>query len=101
MTSRAALVKHLAGLKWGACFDVLHISTLSLVVVVAPAEYCSPVWNQSSHTNKLNTPFNKALRTISGCIKPTLISFPPNLAGITSLENHRHYACEKLRTSSS
>ena len=53
MTSRVALVKCIAGLRWGACFDALRISTLSLVVVVAPAEYCSPVWNQSSHTNKL------------------------------------------------
>ena len=66
MTSRVALVKRLAGLNWGACFDVLRVSTLWLVV--APPEYCSPVWNQSSHTNKLNTPFNEALRTISGCI---------------------------------
>ena len=71
MTSKVALVKRLAGLNWGACFDVLCISTLTLVV--APAEYCSPVWNQSSHTNKLNTPFNEALPTISGCIKPVLI----------------------------
>ena len=94
MTSRVALVKRLAGLNWGACFDVLRVSTLSLVV--APAEYCSPVWNQSSHTNKLNTPFNEALRTIRGCIKPTRISFLPFLAGNESLENRRLYACEKL-----
>ena len=59
ISTRVAFVKRLAGLNWGACFDVLRISTLSLVV--APAEYCSPVWNQSSHTNKLNTPFNNAL----------------------------------------
>ena len=94
MTSRVALVKRLAGLNWGACFDVLRVSTLSLVV--APTEYCSPAWNQSSHTNKLNTPFNEALRTISGCIKPTRISFLPFLAGIESLENRRLYACKKL-----
>ena len=94
MTSRVTLVKRLAGLNWGACFDVLRISTLSLVV--AHAEYCSPVWNQSTHTNKLNTPFNEALPTISGCIKPTRISFLPFLAGIESFENRCHYACEKL-----
>ena len=88
MTSRVALVKRLAGLNWGPCFDVLCISTLSLIV--APAEYCFSVWNQSSHTNKLNTPFNEALRTISGCIKPKYISFLPFLAGIESLENRCH-----------
>ena len=73
---------------------MLRVSTLSLVA--APAEYCFPVWNQSSRTNKLNTPFNEALHTISGCIKPTRISFLPFQAGIESLENRRLYACEKL-----
>ena len=94
MTSGVALVKRLAGLNWGACFNVLRISTLLLVI--ASAEYCSPVWNQSSHTNKLHTPFNEALRTISGCIKPTRVSFLPFLAGIESLENRYHYAGEKF-----
>ena len=63
MTPRFALVKRLAGLNLGASFGVLCISTLWLVV--APAEYCSPVWNQSSHGNKVNTFSNKAFRTIS------------------------------------
>ena len=53
-TSRVALVKLLAGLNWGACLDVLRISTISLVV--APAEYCFPVWNQSSYTNQQTYP---------------------------------------------
>ena len=39
MTSRAARVKQLAGLNWGACFDVLCMSTLLLIVT--PAEYFS------------------------------------------------------------
>ena len=94
MTSRVALVKRLTGLNWGACFDVLCISTLSQVV--APAEYCSPVWNQSLHANTLNTPFNEAFRTISGFINPTRADFLPFLAGIESLENRRHYPCERL-----
>ena len=94
MTCRVALVKRLAGLNWGACFDVLRIPTLSLAV--APAESCCPVSNQSSHTNKLNTPFNEALRNISGCIKPTRVSFLLFLAGIEPLESRRLYACEKL-----
>ena len=94
MTSRVALLKRLASLKCGASFDVLRISTLSLVV--APAEYCSSVWNQSSQTNKLNTPFNEALRIISGCIKPTHFNFLPFLAGNESLESRRHYASKKL-----
>ena len=31
-----------------------------------------------------------------GCIKPTRVNFLPFLAGIESLTNRRHYACEKL-----
>ena len=93
MTSTVALVKRFTGLNSCICFNVLRTLTLSLVV--APAEHCSPVWNQSSRTNKLNMPFNEALRTLSGCIKPTRVSIFLFLAGIESLENHRHYACEK------
>ena len=94
MTFTVAFVKRLTGLNGGACFDLFRISTLSLVV--APAEYCYPVWNQLPHANKRNTPFNEALYTISGCIKPTCVSFLPFLADIKSLENRCHSACEKL-----
>ena len=94
MTSKVALVKRLACLDWGKCFDVLRIATLLLVVALA--EYCFPIWNQSSHANKLNTPFDEALCTISGCIKPTRISFFTFLAGIEFFENRCHYVCEKL-----
>ena len=83
-----------SGLVWSAYFDALRISTLSLVV--APAKYCSPDWNQSSHANKQNTPFNEALRTTSVYIKPTLVNFLPLLSGIESIENRGHYTCEKL-----
>lgn len=94
MSSRLALVKRLAGLTWGASFGVLRVSTLALLV--SPAEYCAPVWTQCAHTNKLNTPFNEALRTISGCIRSTRTSFLPILAGIESLENRRRNACQRL-----
>ena len=77
-----------SGLVLSAYFDALRISTLS--VVVAPAEYCSPDWNQSSHANKLNTHFNEALRTTSVCIKPTHVNFLPLLAGIESIERVRN-----------
>ena len=63
MTSRVALVKRLAGFNWGACFNAFYIATLSLVL--APAEYCFPDWNQFSHANKLDKPFNETLRIIN------------------------------------
>jgi len=94
MTSRLSLVKRLSGLNWGARFDVLRISTLSLLV--APAEYCAPIWTQCAHVRKLNTPFNEALRTISGCLRSTRVKLLPTLAGIESLEERRRHMCEKL-----
>ena len=94
MSSRVALVKRMAGTTWGASFEVLRITTLALVV--APAEYCAPVWTQSTHTQKLNVPFNEALRTISGCIRCTKTNLLPTLSGIKSLKNRRRNICEKL-----
>ena len=82
MTSRVALVKQLAGLNWGECFDVFRIiSTLSLV---KSAEYFSSVWNQCSHAEKLNTllikPFIPSVDALS--LHPLI--FFPFLAGIES-----------------
>ena len=94
MSSRVALVKRMAGTTWGASFEVLRITTLALVV--APAEYCAPVWTQSTHSQKLNVPFNEALRTISGCIRCTKTNLLPTLSGIKSLKNCRRNICEKL-----
>ena len=94
MSSRVALVKRMAGTTWGASFEVLRTTTLALVV--APADYCAPVWTQSTHTKKLNVPFHEALRTISGCIRCTKTSLLPTLSGIKTLQDRRRNTCEKL-----
>ena len=60
----------------------------------APAS--APIWTQSAHTHKLNTPSNEALRTISGCLRSTRTNFLPALAGIEPLEDRSQNACEKL-----
>ena len=91
MKSRVPLVKRFAGLNWAACFDVLRISTLPLLVAAAEHRSpellrftCSP--EQSLHADELNTYFNEALRTISECIKPTLVNFLPLLAASSLLK---------------
>ena len=94
LSSRVSLIKRLAGTTWGASFDVLRTATLALVI--APAEYCAPVWAQSAHAKRLNIPFHEALRTITGCIRCTQINLLPPLSGIKSLENRRRNICEKL-----
>ena len=72
---------------------MFRISTFWLVV--APAQSCCHVRNQSCKTNRLNRSYNEALRTISGCIRPTRVNLLPSLAGIQYFENCRHYACER------
>ena len=80
VSSRVALVKKLSGTNWGTSFDALRTSTTALVF--APAEYCAPVWCQSTHTKTLDTPLNEAMRIVSGCIHPTPLDFLPPLSGI-------------------
>ena len=95
MTSRLGLIKRLVGLDWGASFRVLQTSALARLVL-APADYCAPIWTQSAHTQKLNTPFNEALRTISVCLRSTRTNFLLVLAGIEPLKDCHRNACEKL-----
>ncbi|CAJ1077362.1 piggyBac transposable element-derived protein 4-like [Xyrichtys novacula] len=46
------------------------------------AEYCAPVSCRSLHASKVDVAINGALRIITGCLKPTPVSFLPVLAGI-------------------
>jgi len=81
VSARESLVKRLAGTKWGASYRALRISALALVY--APAEYCAPVWCRSSHSHKADVVLNGAMRTITGCLKSTPVSYLPLLAGIS------------------
>ena len=74
VSSRVALVKKLSGTNWGTSFDTLRTSTA--------AEYCAPVWCQSTHTKILDVPLNEAMRIVYGCIRPTPFNFLPPLSGI-------------------
>ena len=59
----------IAGTSWGASTPTLRTSTLALVY--APAEYYAPVWCRSAHTRLVDASLNAALRTITGCLRPT------------------------------
>ena len=75
VSSRVALVRKLSRTNWGTSFDTLRTSTTA--PVLAPAEYCAPVWCQSTHTKTLDVPLNEAMRIVSGCIRPTPLNFLP------------------------
>ena len=86
-TSRAALMRCLAGTTWGASTQMLRISTEALVF--SSAEYCAPVWCHSSHVHKLDTALNTALRTVSGRPRATPTNHLPVLGGIAPAEVRR------------
>ena len=80
VVARSALIRRLAGTSWGASAPTLRTSTLALVY--APAEYCAPVWCRSAHTRLMDVSLNAAIRTITGCLRPTQIEQLPVLAEI-------------------
>lgn len=50
LKTRNNIIQKLANSEWGADTNTLRISTIALTLSVA--DYCSPVWLQSAHTNK-------------------------------------------------
>ena len=66
---RNCLIKKLAGTTWGAHQPLLRTSTLALCY--SAAEYCSPVWSRSTHTNLVDVKLRDSMRTITGCLKST------------------------------
>ena len=97
-SKRVNLIKKLAGCNWGANFNTLRTSTLSLVY--STAEYAAPVWSHSSHTKLVDVVINDALRLISGCILPTPVDILPVLAGIPPSHIRRDHAVLKLAAKS-
>ena len=82
--SRVAVVRKLPGINWGTSFDTLR--TFATALVYAPAEYCSPVWCQSTHTKTLDVPLNESMRIVSGCIRFTPLNFNTTLGNtVTNL----------------
>ena len=59
---------------------MLRISTKALVF--SAAEYYAPAWCRSPHARKVNVVINNALRTITGCLKPTPVCHVSVFAGI-------------------
>ena len=94
VTTRVSLIRRLAGTTWGASANTLRISTQALVF--SAAEYCVPAWCRSPHVKKVDTIINNALRTITGCLKPTPVSYLPVLAGIAPAGLRREAAMLKL-----
>lgn len=81
-------IQKLANCEWGADTNTLKISTIALTLSVA--DYCSPVWLQSAHTNKVDAQLNFAMRIVTGTVKSTLIAPLPVLSNLSSPHLHRY-----------
>ena len=90
VNARNGLLLCLAGFSWGAYMSTLRTGVLALVY--SAAEYASPAWCRSTHTNKLDVALNDTMRIITGCMRPTETTFLPVLAGITPPDIRRE-AC--------
>ena len=94
LTSRAELLRRLAGSSWGALATTLRIVTLSLVH--STTEYCAPVWCRSAHTRLIDPAINDALQIVTGGLRPTPADNLPILAGIQPAELRRRGATLSL-----
>ena len=82
LISRVGLLMRLSGSSWGAATKTLRTSTATLALVHSTAEYCTPVGCRSNHTLLIDKLINDALRTVTGCLRPTPADILPILAGI-------------------
>ncbi|VVC45998.1 Hypothetical protein CINCED_3A018144 [Cinara cedri] len=87
---RNNIINKLAQTTWGSDANTIRISALALTYSVA--EYCAPVWLNSSHTSKIDTQLNATMRTISGAIKSTPASWLPVLSNIAPPHLRRYYS---------
>ena len=95
VTTRGNLVRKVAGTSWGASAQTLR--TTSLALVYSAAEYCSPVWEASCHTEKVDVALRANMRTISGTLKSTPKDWLPVLCNIAP--PHLRRTQNTLRTS--
>ena len=70
----------LAGTNWGANFDALRQTTISVVNSVA--DFGSPIWQNSTHVKHLDVKINEAMRFVSGTFHATPTEWLPVLSNI-------------------
>jgi len=93
--SQNNLIAKLAGTSWGASSaSTLRISALALCHSVA--EYCCPVRARSSYTNLIDTQLHSSMCLISGCLKPTQLSWLPVLSNDAPPSLHRKASTDSM-----
>ena len=80
VATRNTLLRKLSNSKWGA--NASTIRTTALALCYSVAEYAAPIWERSSHAQKLYPELNSACRAGTGCLKPTNVDDLYLLAGV-------------------
>jgi hypothetical protein len=80
LRTRNNIVQKLTGTTWGA--NAACLRTTALALVYSSAEFCSPVWINSTHVSAVDTQLNQTMRLITGCIRPTPTYWLPALSNI-------------------
>ncbi|KAF0749652.1 Uncharacterized protein FWK35_00024378 [Aphis craccivora] len=94
--SHINIIQKLAGTGWGA--DGRTLRTATLVLVYSTAEYGAQVWCNSTHTKKIDTQLNSAMRIVSGTVKSTPTQWLPVLTNIMSPTLRRKEALLRTTT---
>ena len=79
----------MAGARWGAHYDVLRQTTLSVVNSVA--DFGSPIWLNSKHTNLVDVQLNETLRIVSGSIHATPLIWLPAILFLQNWDERKAY----------
>ena len=99
LCARVSLLSRLARTGWGASAKTLR--TAALFLVYSNADYCAPVWCRSAHARLIDSVLNVALRTVTGCLRPTPSVYLPVLSSIQPAELCRQGATLSLADHSS
>lgn len=81
LKTRNNILQKLAGTSWGA--DAPTLRTAALALVFSAAEYCCPVWLNSTHVSKVDAQLNLSMRIITGTIRSSPTQWLPVLSNIT------------------
>ena len=87
--ARNNIIKKLSNTKWGTSPST--IKTTALALSYSTAEYACPVWERSTHAEKIDPVLNEACRLITGSLKPTKVESLYQLTGNCASHNKKEH----------
>ena len=93
--ARNNILKKLSNTKWGTSPST--IKTTALALSYSTAEYACPVWERSTHAEKIDPVLNEACRLITGCLKPTKVESLPTRGYCAPHNKKEHHLPKRKR----